>query len=236
MPTISMVSSKGGVGKTTTTLAIAGALAHSGSKVIILDADPNQPLSLWNEIEGVPDGIDVMGGITEKDLGEHIQAAKRMAPFVIVDLEGSATSLVTLATVRSDFVIIPCQGSQLDAMEAYKAIRLVDETADAFEKKIPYAVLFTRTSPAIMGGTFRALVDNFRENGVPVFDNDMADREAFRRMFSMGGTVFNLEGGEDSVSGLAKAQDNALAVTDELIGFLKGPKHRQRKPRKRAAA
>lgn len=36
-------------------------------------------------------------------------------PFVIVDLEGTAATIVAYAIAESDFVVVPTQGSQLDA-------------------------------------------------------------------------------------------------------------------------
>ena len=45
MPVVSLVSPKGGVGKTTTALLIASTLDHRGQNVVLLDGDPNQPLT-----------------------------------------------------------------------------------------------------------------------------------------------------------------------------------------------
>jgi hypothetical protein len=53
------------------------------------------------------------------------------------------------AMSRADLVIIPAQGSHLDATEAVKAIKLVKGQEKAFQRKIPFAILFTRTSAAI---------------------------------------------------------------------------------------
>ncbi|WP_306666057.1 ParA family protein, partial [Escherichia fergusonii] len=47
MPVISFVSSKGGVGKTTSAVVLAGEFAAAGRKVCLIDADPNRPLEAW---------------------------------------------------------------------------------------------------------------------------------------------------------------------------------------------
>ena len=44
---ITLASSKGGVGKSTTTAALAGALAHAGARVHIVDLDSNHTVSRW---------------------------------------------------------------------------------------------------------------------------------------------------------------------------------------------
>jgi hypothetical protein len=58
-----------------------------------------------------------------KAYAAHLSASK--TPFVVVDLEGTASKIVVYAISRADLVIIPTQGSQLDANEASRAIRVV---------------------------------------------------------------------------------------------------------------
>lgn len=232
MPVISFVSTKGGVGKTTSALALAGAFANSGSDVIMLDGDPNQPLSTWHNAGGVPSEIDVMGGITEKNVIDGIDRASTQAPFVLVDCEGSANMTLSYAVMKSDFVVIPCQGSHLDAVEAMRSIEFIKNAEKLNNRKIPYAVLFTRTSMAIRGGSQRFIEENFTSEGIPTFSAELIDREAFRAMTSIGGTVFQLTKGD--VSGLPAAKENANAIANELIGFLKPPKKTRKRTKKAA--
>jgi len=87
-----------------------------------------------------------VANISESTIIDEIESAAQKTSFVIVDLEGTASMMVAYAISRADLVIIPTQGSQLDAAEAAKAIKLILQQEKAFTKKIPYAILFTRTS------------------------------------------------------------------------------------------
>ena len=149
MPTIVFASPKGGAGKSTAAVILATELALKGAGVTIIDADPNKPVSQWAKRGGCPAALSVVADISESTIIDEIESAAGKTPFVVVDLEGTASMMVAYAISRADLVIIPTQGSQLDAAEAAKAIKLIRQQEKAFHKKIPYAILFTRTSSAI---------------------------------------------------------------------------------------
>src|ERR1017187_38219 len=134
MPTIVFASPKGGAGKSTSAVLLATELALKGAGATILDADPNKPVSHWARRGGWPGNLTVVADISESSIIDEIDNAARKAAFVVVDLEGTASMMVAYAISRADLVIIPTQGSQLDAAEATKAIRLIKTQEKAFNK------------------------------------------------------------------------------------------------------
>src|SRR5713101_564427 len=132
MPTIVFASPKGGAGKSTSAVLLATELALKGAPVTVIDADPNKPVSQWAGREGRPENLTVISEISEKTIIDEIETASRQSTFVIVDLEGTASMMVAYAISRADLVVIPTQGSQLDASEAAKAVKLIRQQEKAF--------------------------------------------------------------------------------------------------------
>lgn len=225
MPTIVFASPKGGAGKSTAAVLLGTQLALKGADVTVIDADPNKPVSEWARREGRPANLTVVADISEKTIIDEIENAAQKTPFVIVDLEGTASLMVAYAISRADLVIIPTQGSQLDAKEAGKAVKLIKQQEKAFSKKIPYAILYTRTSAAIRPRTLQHIQQEFQRFGVRAFQVQIHERDAYRALFSFGGTLEQLN--PQSVSGLDIAIVNARAFAGEVIGMLSDMKQNQ---------
>ncbi len=219
MPTIVFASPKGGAGKSTSAVVLATELAGRGATVAIIDADPNKPVSRWAGRPGKPETLTVVANATEDSILDQIDQAARQAAFVIVDLEGTASLMVGYAISRADLVIVPTQGSLLDATEAVKAIRLVRNMEKTAGKTIPTAVLFTRTSAAIRPRSLQAIEAEFANSGVRVLGTQMHERDAFRAIFSFGGSLSDLDRGQ--VGNVASAIANARAFTAEVLSVIK---------------
>jgi len=114
MPVISFATPKGGAGKTTSALLLASELATQGAKVTIIDADPEKWISQWASLPGKPDNITVISAVSEETIIDEIENASGTSPFVIVDLEGTASLMVAQAIGLSDLVIVPTQGASMD--------------------------------------------------------------------------------------------------------------------------
>lgn len=218
MPVISFISPKGGVGKTTAATLLASQLARK-APVIVIDADPNQPITAWSKLPGCPENLRVIADATQETIIDKIDEAAAEVPFVIVDCEGTASLTVAYAIGASDLVIVPTQGSQLDAKEAARALSLVKNEEKRSRRKIANAVLLTRTNPAIQPRTLRHVQDQLLDHGVRLFEVQLHEREAFRAVFSFGGTLEGLD--PENVGNIEKAIVNARAFAGEAVAMLK---------------
>ena len=219
MPVISFVSSKGGVGKTTGAVILAGEIASSGQTVTLIDADPNRPLAAWQAIGAIPSKIHILMDDSADTIIDTIDNARKRTDFVIVDLEGTATDRIGFAITRSDIVLIPVQGSVLDANEAAKSIRLIKQMSRVSQREIDFRVYLSRISTVIREKTTKDITEQFREAGVPLLEVSLVDRAAFRALFSLGGTIHNYD--RSDVGGLDGARENAVAFSQSIIDCLK---------------
>ncbi len=221
MAVIVLASSKGGVGKSTVALSLSQALAQAGASTTLIDADPNQPMKAWLGMSGghLPDNLKLETDVTEEDIVEKIDAAEERDAFVLVDLEGSANVAVSYAIGRADLVLIPLQGSQLDANEAAKVIKLIKRESRTFRREIPFVAVLSRTS-YIKPRTARHIETDLKEQGIPILPVEMVERDAFKALFSFGGTLYDLTAAE--VSSPEKAIANAEALAQAVIDHLRG--------------
>jgi chromosome partitioning protein len=220
MSVISIANPKGGSGKSTTTLVLATTLATTGASVCIIDADPNQPIFDWRQNGSSKSSVTVIGGVREDRIISVIEEQATLHQFVFVDLEGTASVMVSHSIAFSDFVIIPIQASAVDVRQAARAIAAVRNEEKIRRRsnpngRIPYRVLLTRT-PAIGAPVARGqkqLEAQITESGTERFTTTLVERQAFK-------AIFNERLALDEIVGVGNVEGaiaNATALVKELV-------------------
>lgn len=218
MPVIAFANSKGGTGKSTACLALGSALAHHGYTVTLLDCDPNRPLATWRDQRATPSPMRILDDVHEDNVVDRIKREAAERQFVLVDLEGAATSLVSRAISRANLVIIPMQASAPDAHMAAKALRLVEKEEEVLERHIPSTILFTRTAAAFpinIEKELRAELDNAK---APYLEVSLHERVAFKHQFTDCLTVYEMVG--KKISGVQGAIENADLFMMEVLKWV----------------
>ena len=219
MPVIAFANPKGGAGKTTPALRLATELAAKKAAVAVIDADPEKWISQWGRLEGKPANIKIISDVTEDTVVDAIEAAERDAQFVIVDLEGTASLMVSNAIGMADLVVIPIQGSSMDAKGGAKTIRLIRNQEKMSRRKIAHAVVLTRTSAAVTSRALRNVSQQLQAGGIEIFATAIVERAAYRDLFDYGGTLATLN--PSQTSNLDKAIQNAREFAGEVVSKLK---------------
>jgi chromosome partitioning protein len=154
---------------------------------------------------------------------EHLEQQQHQ--FVFIDLEGTASLLVSRSIAMADFVIVPVQASAVDVRQAGKAIRAVRDEEKVAQRsnpkrKIPFRVLMTRTPApgAPISSVQRQLEAELHAAGIPRFQTSLAERMAYKAMFVERLTLAEMQ--ELKVGNLEAAFENVHQLANELLGLL----------------
>ncbi|ADW70973.1 ParA family protein [Granulicella tundricola] len=223
---IAVSNPKGGSGKSTSTLILATHLAHLGASVCIIDADPNRPIQDW-KIKGKSNStLTVIADVNESNFFDVLDAQVPHFQFVFIDLEGTASFLVSRAISAAGLVIVPVQASAIDVRQASKAIKIVQDEEKAVRRfdstrSILFRILMTRTPApgAPVSASQKELEQDLLAAGIPRFQTTLAERQAFKAMFNLRLTLQELVG-DKRAGNLAAAYENADQLATELVALI----------------
>ena len=187
MPTIAIISQKGGAGKTTLALHLAAAAHDAGRVALVIDTDPQATASQWAawRHDAPPEVIDS----PPPRLAAKIEQARGQgADFIVIDTPPHADSAARAAVEIADLILIPCRPSAFDL----SAIQTTAKLVQLLRK--PAFVVFTAGSPNAprMYQEAGELVESF---GTPACPIQIPDRAAFRHASAEGRTVMEFEPG-----------------------------------------
>lgn len=133
---ISVIQTKGGTGKTTTTMMLASALSALGDRVMVLDADVQRSATDWAEEAGEDLAFAVQSVPTARTLETAVKRLNaKDYDFLIVDTPPGSNNIVAVASDVADLVLVPTGVSPID-------MRRTQATLDSFdETDIPVAVV-----------------------------------------------------------------------------------------------
>jgi chromosome partitioning protein len=215
MPVITFANTKGGAGKTTAVLLIATELARMGHRVTILDADPQHWITRWSEAS--PEAVSrvrVVPYVTIDNISQHVLGERHGCDYLLIDLPGARNTLLATAVGYADHVLIPIQGSHMDAQGGAHVIELLQYLRDKSDIRIPFSVILSRVNPMVTTRALGAVKDLLGKRGVHILDTPIIERAAYRDVFGSGGTLYAMDPGK--ISNLIKAQDNARVLSLEV--------------------
>ncbi len=102
---------KGGVGKTTTAVYLAGAAAERGrDAVFLVDADRQASSAEWFETMPIP-GVELVEAPSERTVARAMETGKG---FAVVDTPPGDERIVRAALARADAVVIPTRAGGVE--------------------------------------------------------------------------------------------------------------------------
>ena len=221
MPVILVGSIKGGVGKSTTALALASEMRSAGQSVHIIDTDEQRSLYNWYEDWKLKDRIVVEDGhkLSQKGLQAAVLEASEQHPFVIVDVKGAMNELIMYATLQADLLVIPQRASATDLERSIQFVDQINFIESARGRPLPHRVLFTQRSPgAVTSRAEREVMDQTKVE-IGVFSSELSLGDAYRAMFLYRMTLEELDA--HALARTDRARQNVQSLLREIAAIIK---------------
>ena len=141
MPIIAVANQKGGCGKTTLTMSLAGVLATEADlKVVVIDADPQASAHRWAMRAGESGPPFEMTTHPHEDVHRKArELAAKGADFVFIDCppgtaqavkgKDNQTNISRMALLAADVVLVPVRPSMLDYDAAEQLLPLLKDVS-----------------------------------------------------------------------------------------------------------
>ena len=216
---IAVVNQKGGAGKTTISMNVAGSLAKRGHKVLVVDADPQGTATRWaasaEDDKLFPASVV---GLSAANTKVHREVKKFVDDYewIVIDCPPAADSPVPQsALLIADLAVVPLIPSPLDMWAAVgirEAILNVSSINEALQARLVFNQYQQNTSLA------KEALEILSEFGIELCDTRIGSRQVYRQSAVFGHTV------HDFGSKAKEAIEEIESLTDELLSVIESAK------------
>jgi len=187
---IAVVNQKGGAGKSTLAMLLAGALAESAGRVLVADADPQNTALRWAGAgSGFPADVEDLSG-EEGKLHKHLRKRLDDYDYIVIDSPPHASAPVTESALRlADLALVPVIPSPPDL---WASLRIRDAIAQARHKNpeiMARIVVNQAQMNTLLAQEVLAMLPEF---GIPLLAAQLKSRTAYRQAAALGATIHAL--------------------------------------------
>ena len=189
---VTITNQKGGCGKTTVAMGLAGTLGLKGYKVLVVDADLQATASRWAcaAEEGQPfpatvTGLAAAGGKLHREVKKYMGDYD----YIIIDTPPAVeSSAPQSALLISDLVIVPVIPSPADLWAAQGILAII-ENAKVVNEELEALLVPNMVPNTVLG---REALEALAEFGLRVSDSSLGQRTAYREAAIGGCTIQSL--------------------------------------------
>lgn len=212
---IAVVNQKGGSGKTTISMQLAGTLARRGKKLLVVDADPQGTATRWaaSSDDDKPFPASVVG-LSAANTKVHREVKKFIDnyDFIIIDCPPAADSPVPQsALLIADLALVPLIPSPLD-MWAAVGIRQVINTVSTINENLKSRLVMNQCQPNTT--LAQEALEVLPEFGIELCSTYIRHRQVYRQSAVFGQTV------HDFGSKAQAAIEEVESLTEEVLSLL----------------
>lgn len=225
---IAVVNQKGGSGKTTISMQIAGTLGRRKESVLVVDADPQgtavRCAAAANDLAPFPASVMGLSAASSK---VHREVAKFIDKydFIIIDTPPAAGSPITQsALLIADLALVPIIPSPYDMWAAVE-IRHAIETAIDYNENLKARLVINQCQPNT--SLAKDSLDILPSFGIEICKTQIQQRTVYRKSAAFGQTVH--EFGSKATAAIKEIE----ALTNEVLAILKPTKAHTRANGKR---
>lgn len=183
MLTVSLVSQKGGAGKTTIAVGLAVAHELAGGCAVVVDLDPQGSASVWSDLRSTDRPVAVSAHAPR--LARVLNAAQDAgAELAVIDTAPHVSDAALAAARASDLTLIPCRASVAD-LHAIRASLDICRVAEVRARVVLNAV-------PVQGPLTRQARDAMIDHQAAVAPMVLCQRVAHVHSFTKGLTAMEL--------------------------------------------
>ncbi|MBE1207580.1 ParA family protein [Aminobacter carboxidus] len=219
---IAAINGKGGAGKTTALMNIAGEYALRGGHVAMIDMDARNNLMKWwsdcQEKDAQPEGIEVYSHKTARGLERWMEESSGVFDYVLIDTPGEDTSIVDPVIASANLVISPIQPSKREVLGAIDSFENVLRVNDVLGRNCRHGVLRTRITVTVRHAELYRKIRPIIEDkvGTYLFRTEVFERNIYKDIHNGIGTLQM----QEVTEAIAKARRETQALVGEVDEML----------------
>lgn len=221
---IAAINGKGGAGKTTALMNIAGEYALRGGSVAMIDMDARNNLMKWwtdcQEKDAQPEGIEVYSHKTAKGLERWMDEHGQAFDHVLIDTPGEDSSIVDPVIASAELVISPIQPSKREVLGAIDSFENVLRVNEALGRGCRHGVLRTRITVTVRHTELYRKIRPIIEDkvGTYLFRTEVFERNVYKDIHNGIGTLQM----QEVTDAIAKARRETQTLVEEVDELLRG--------------